>query len=249
MHRGRVRLGRGAAVGPRRALHSRARSSGPVATACFTTPHGRVLHARSARGARMPRGMRTGPRHAVRNKVGKIKLANLYEGGNAGGPKRTNARDRDAPAARAGRCDRCRIVRRGRFSDSRDAKVSRNAVPRLRGPMVKSASTKALAPWMAEFVGAHSAPQGDRMRGPCAARAGHAVRQPRARGRVASERAWSAAAAGTCFAQGIRAGDPRPRRWPPTDAATFAGCAAADYARSSPTSASCPSRLASSNRP
>ena len=26
-----------------------------------------------------------GPRHAVRNKIGKIKLANLYEGGNAGG--------------------------------------------------------------------------------------------------------------------------------------------------------------------
>ena len=103
-------------------------------------------------------GLPTGPRHAVRNKIGKIKLANLYEGGNAGGPKRTHARDRDAPAARAGRPEA-----RGRFSDSRDAKVSRNAVPRLRGPMVKSASTKALAPWMAEFVGAHSAPQGDRI--------------------------------------------------------------------------------------
>lgn len=40
---------------------------------------------RVARAAARAELAPAGPRHAVRNKIGKIKLANLYEGGNAGG--------------------------------------------------------------------------------------------------------------------------------------------------------------------
>ena len=84
-------------------------------------------------------------------------------------------------------------------------KFSRNAVPRLRGPMVKSASTKALAPWMAEFVGTPVC-----LEGIDAMHAGRMMRRALERSRVCTPRARareraSAPARGAAAARGSEA--------------------------------------------
>jgi hypothetical protein len=159
----------------------RAGRSGPL-------DHDRALHTCSCGAWRVPRlvrnwpprvrGMRSGTRSARSSWPTCTRVAT------PGAYKHAHA-DRDAPAR--GRVDRpCAIdfgSARALFKSLR-LKVSRNAVPRLRGPMVKSASTKALAPWMAEFVGTPAC-----LEGIDAMHAGRMMRRALERSRVCTPRA------------------------------------------------------------